>query len=130
MERLKLKYLDAQKALQSMEDILEEPFSVIVRDASIQRFEYTFEALWKFLKEYLNEKKGIVCNSPKDCIREIFSVGFLTEDETKKFLEMVDKRNQTSHTYKEKVAAMIYDFLHEYGGLMKKLVIKFEREIN
>ena len=48
---------------------MKEPFSMIIRDATIQRFEYTFEALWKFLKEYLKEKEGIVSNSPKACFK-------------------------------------------------------------
>lgn len=69
MERLELKYKDALKSLETLEDILKKPFSIIVRDATIQRFEYTFEALWKFLKEYLKEKEGIICNSPKGCFR-------------------------------------------------------------
>jgi hypothetical protein len=42
MERLTLKYTDSVKALQTLREILKEPFSVIVRDAAIQRFEYTF----------------------------------------------------------------------------------------
>ncbi len=72
MERLKLKYNDALKSLMTLEEILKEPFSIIIRDATIQRFEYTFEALWKFLKEYLKEKEGIISNSPKACFKEIF----------------------------------------------------------
>ena len=75
MERLVLKYQNALKALGTLKDILEEPFSVIVRDAAIQRFEYTFEAFWKFLREYLKEKEGIIANSPKSCFRETFSIG-------------------------------------------------------
>jgi len=35
------------QALLSLEEILAEEFSVIVRDATIQRFEYTFELGWK-----------------------------------------------------------------------------------
>ena len=59
-------------------------------------------------KEYLKEKEGILCNSPKSCFREIFSLGFLTEDAAAAFLEMTDRRNETSHTYKEEVADIIY----------------------
>lgn len=129
MERLKLKYKDALNSLKTLEDILEEPFSLIVRDATIQRFEYTFEALWKFLKEYLKEKEGVISNSPKACFREIFSLGFLTEEETVKCLEMTDKRNETSHTYKEEVAQAIYSKTREYTRLMKKLLNKFHNEV-
>ena len=129
MERLRLKYQDAFNALKTLEDILKEPFSMIIRDATIQRFEYTFEALWKFLKEYLKEKEGIVSNSPKACFKEIFSVGFLTEEETVRCLEMTDRRNDTSHTYKEEVAKLIYSKIKGYYTLMKNLLDQFEDKI-
>jgi len=129
MERLRLKYQDAFHALKTLEDIFKEPFSMIIRDATIQRFEYTFEALWKFLKEYLREKEGIVSNSPKACFKEIFSLGFLTEEETVRCLEMTDRRNDTSHTYKEEVAKLIYSKIKGYYTLMKNLLDKFEDKI-
>jgi nucleotidyltransferase substrate binding protein (TIGR01987 family) len=126
MERLGLRRKDAQRALGTLREILKEPFSVIVRDAAIQRFEYTFEAFWKFIKEYLKEKEGIIANSPKAVFREIFSLGFCTEEETVSLQEMTDKRNDTSHTYKEEVAQSIYDMLNEYSLLMDKILAKFK----
>jgi nucleotidyltransferase substrate binding protein (TIGR01987 family) len=129
MERLKLRYNDALRSLRTLEEILREPFSIIIRDATIQRFEYTFEALWKFLKEYLKEKEGIISNSPKACFKEIFSSGFLTEDETVRCLEMTDRRNDTSHTYKEEIAQIIYSKIRGYYTLMKNLSEQFEDKI-
>lgn len=129
MERLALRYKDALNALNTLEEILKQPFSIIVRDATIQRFEYTFEALWKFLKEYLKEREGIVSNSPKACFRETFSLGFITEEETVKFLEMTDRRNDTSHTYKEEVAQIIYSKVPEYFSEMKSLLQKFQQNL-
>lgn len=122
MERLELRYHDALKALNTLKDILAEPFSIIARDAAIQRFEYTFEAFWKFIREYLKEKEGVVANSPKSCFKEIFSLGLASEDETVKLQEMTDKRNETSHTYKEKVAQGIYEKLKDYSVLMGKML--------
>jgi len=55
MENLKIKNFG--NALKTLEDILKEKKSGIVRDATIQRFEYTFEAMWKalnFLKIFRN----------------------------------------------------------------------------
>ncbi len=46
MEQLAVRLTAAQKALASLAEALGLPFSVIVRDASIQRFEYTFESVW------------------------------------------------------------------------------------
>ncbi len=129
MERLNLRYQDAAKAIETLKDILEEPFSVIVRDATIQRFEYTFEAMWKFLKEYLKEKEGIVCNSPKSCFKEMFSLGLLAEEETEACLEMTDKRNDTSHTYKEEVAQSIYTKTKEYILLMVALLTRVKNKM-
>lgn len=129
MERLALRYKDALNALNTLEEILKQPFSIIVRDATIQRFEYTFEALWKFLKAYLKEREGIVSNSPKACFRETFSLGFITEEETVKFLEMTDRRNDTSHTYKEEVAQIIYSKVPEYFSEMKSLLQKFQQNL-
>ncbi len=122
MERLFLRYNDALRASTTLRDILKEPFSVIVRDAAIQRFEYTFEAVWKFLKEYLKDQEGIIVNTPKAVFREAFSANILDEDETVKFLEMTDSRNNTSHTYKEGIADAIYEKIKDYSLLIEKLL--------
>jgi nucleotidyltransferase substrate binding protein (TIGR01987 family) len=126
MERLGLRFEDAMKALKTLEEITRKEFSVIIRDAAIQRFEYTFEAFWKFIKEYLKEKEGVVSNSPKACFREIFTLGFCAEKEAAELLEMTDKRNDTSHTYKEEVAQGIYDKIPGYCSLMKRMLEKFK----
>ena len=126
MERLEVRYEDAKRAIGTLREILHESFSTIVRDAAIQRFEYTFEAYWKFIKEYLKIREGIICNSPKSCFREVFTVGIMKEDETIKLLEMTDDRNMTSHTYKEEVAQIIYGKLEEYSRLMEDTIGRFK----
>lgn len=129
MERLKLKYQDACKALVTFKSIMVENYSIIVRDAAIQRFEYTFEALWKFLKEYLKEKEGLVVTTPKSVFRSLFSLKFLSEEETVLFLEMTDQRNETVHTYKEEVANSIYQKARDYPALIEQLMQRFEGKI-
>ncbi|MBI5894078.1 MAG: nucleotidyltransferase substrate binding protein [Deltaproteobacteria bacterium] len=126
MERLEARFKDALRSLETFKEIINEPFSIIVRDAAIQRFEYTFEAFWKFVKEYLRIKEKIIANSPKQCFRELFTIGIITEDENVKFLEMTDERNMTSHTYKEEVANIIYGGLKKYYELMKNTIGKME----
>lgn len=130
MERLIVKHKDAMRALSTLEEIAKEPFSIIVRDATIQRFEYTFEALWKFVKEYLKEQEGIHVNSPKACFRSLLSTGLLTEEETRKCLEMTDRRNDTSHTYKETVADIIFGSINnDYVKLIKKVLEKLSNNL-
>ncbi|MBI5893766.1 MAG: nucleotidyltransferase substrate binding protein [Deltaproteobacteria bacterium] len=126
MERLEARFKDALRSLETLKEIINEPFSIIVRDAAIQRFEYTFEAFWKFVKEYLRIKEKIIAHSPKQCFRELFTIDMITEDENVKFLEMTDERNMTFHTYKEEVANIIYGGLKKYYELMKNTIGKME----
>ena len=94
----------------------------MVRDATIQRFEYSFEACWKALKKFLEENEGTICNSPKSCFREAFKVGLLDEERTGLALEMTDERNLTAHTYVEAVAQRVYGRAGGFADLMRGLV--------
>ena len=121
MEKLKERLQSCEAALVALDEALRLPFSVIVRDAAIQRFEYSFESAWKLLKEYLETQEGIVCNSPKGCFREALHVGLLTRAETETCLIMTDDRNLTSHTYLESLAERIYAQLPVYLTVMQSL---------
>ena len=127
MEKLARRVKEAEKALETLREILREPYSVIVRDATIQRFEYTFEIFWKLVKEYLYNHEGIECNSPKSCFREASSVGLLSEEQTITCLEMTDDRNLTSHTYIEEVAESIYEKIRDYSELMDTVLNRIKK---
>lgn len=122
MEELNERLNSSARALSTLDEILATPFSIIVRDASIQRFEYSFESLWRLLKIYLKQSEGILCSSPKQCFREGFKVGLLSVEQTEICLVMADDRNLTSHTYIESVANSIYQKLPSYVATMKTLL--------
>ena len=122
MEKLGRRLNEAEKALLTLREILTESYSEIVRDATIQRFEYTFEIFWKLMKEYLYVHEGFVCNSPKSCFRECLHTGIMSEEQTLTCLEMTDERNLTSHTYVEEVAESIYEKIADYYRLMDTVV--------
>lgn len=126
--KIKMKAKVAKRALGTLQEIMDEPYSVIIRDAAIQRFEYTFEAIWKLIKEYLLEREGIVCNSPKSCFREAFKMHLINEDESMQALYMTDDRNMTTHTYHEDVAEEIYKELAGYYSLMNKIYMSIVRD--
>jgi len=126
--KLEMKAKVAKRALETLQEIMDEPYSVIIRDAAIQRFEYTFEVTWKLIKEYLFEMEGVICNSPKSCFREAFKMGLLNETESMQALYMTDDRNMTTHTYHEDIAEEIYKELAGYYFLMNKIYTSIVRE--
>ncbi len=119
MERLNERLATAQRAVSSLLEVLAigQP-SRIERDAAIQRFEYTCEAVWKTAQRYLQDVEGISVGSPKGCLLTSREVGLLTDEQTTLGLEMVDDRNRTVHTYNEAVADEIYAGLAAYARLL------------
>ena len=121
MDRLAKRLVTARKALETLKELLgpDSP-TKIERDAAIQRFEYTFEAMWKTAKQYLLDIEGLDIGSPKGVIRGFFQNGVLNEEQTNLALSMVDDRNLTSHTYDETLAKQIFHQLDDYANLMDK----------
>lgn len=77
MERLKERLALARKALSTLTELLvtESP-SKVERDAAIQRFEYTFEAVCKAAGRYLLVMEGINVGSPKSIVRATREIGY------------------------------------------------------
>lgn len=120
MDRLTERLEVAGEALKSLLALpLGENVDDVVRDAAIQRFEYTFEAVWKAAQMYMREKEGLEQGSPKGVVRASLQVGLLTEEQARLALELVDDRNLTVHTYNEELANRIFSHLSDYAGIMK-----------
>ena len=97
-----------QRALQRLREALAMPYSEVVRDGVIQRFEFTFELLWKTLQVYL-QHLGYEASSPRRVLREAFEAGIIPSDtEGDGWMAMLDDRNLTSHIYEESLAEAIY----------------------
>jgi nucleotidyltransferase substrate binding protein (TIGR01987 family) len=130
MERLQIKMASASKALAKLREVTGiDEVPPITRDAAIQRFEFTFEAIWKVAKMYLKEIEGLEIGSPKGVLRACMQVGILSDEETSLGLEMVDDRNLTSHTYNEELAISIYERLDEYVGLLTLWLERIKKTI-
>lgn len=119
MDRLKQRIEIARRALATLDELAGQEASKIVRDAAIQRFEYSFEATWKATQAVLLDRYGVQAGSPKPAIRACFENDLLTEDETRTALAMVDHRNLTSHTYNEMLADEIFAALPAYRQVMR-----------
>lgn len=99
--------------------------STINRDASIQRFEFTFDIAWKTLKEYLLDYLKIRCVSPKKCFREAYRQGVIEYEQD--WNKMADDRNATSHMYNESLADEVYQKLPRYLRLFQSLLEQLKK---
>jgi len=129
MERMKERLAIARQALRTLQDILKQPKTAVVRDATIQRFEYTFEAVWKAVQLYLRVAEGLEAGSPKSAIRTSFRVALLTEDQARKAMTTADDRNLTVHTYNESLADQIYSRIAEHSAIMDAWLAAVEEKI-
>jgi nucleotidyltransferase substrate binding protein (TIGR01987 family) len=98
------------------------PESELVRDATIQRFEFTFETVWKALKLYL-EHQGHEGPGPRPVLKKAFAEKLIpTEEEAEVWLRMLEDRNLTSHAYDETLARSIYGHIvKDYAPLLSKM---------
>lgn len=67
----------------------------------VQSFEFTFELAWKTLKDYLQEQ-GLEVQFPREVIKQAFAAQLI--DNGTLWIEMLDKRNELTHTYNQEQA--------------------------
>lgn len=127
MEILKVRRDAVEKALgqlkSSLDDVNKEEFEKIydkLRDSVIQRFEFCVDTFWKFFREYLEWKTKIVIKpvSPRPVFREAAAAGFINVEELKLFMEIIEDRNLTSHTYNEELAEEISQRIAKHHEMM------------
>ena len=126
VERVRLKWEDYYRALGRLQAALEKDADSddMYLDATIQRFEFCFELAWKLIKAVL-EYEGSEVNSPLSTIREAWKQGLIADAEA--WLDMMEKRNLSSHTYEENVAREIY---HEVKERYAALFESFDQMMN
>lgn len=123
MTKLQILIEDLEKANQRLKEAASLKPTRIHKDATIQRFEFTFELAWKTIQEYLRDQ-GIECKSPKSCIREGARLEVIDNPDT--WFKFLDRRNLITHTYNEKLADRVYRaavrFTKAVDNLLKKFV--------
>ncbi len=80
--------------------------SKLEKQGIIQGFEYVHELAWNTIKDYLADKGFVGLVGSKDNTREAFKNGLVTSGEV--WMEMIQSRNLTSHTYNHAVAETVY----------------------
>lgn len=111
------------KAKQAFAIALSAPKTDLNRDASIHRFEFTFELAWKAMKRVLRYK-GLQANSPRDVIRDAASEGLILDPVL--WFGFLENRNRTVHTYNEAIADEIYADLPSFNRALEQLLVKLQ----
>lgn len=110
-----------EKAMSKLEDALKIPKDrELVVEGTIHRFEYVIELMWKTLKRAL-ELEGIHPKTPKESLRAAFQIDWIHDEA--KWLDMLDKRNTTSHIYlDEELAEDNYDDIKTVVPILRRTV--------
>lgn len=90
----------------------------------IQAFEFTHELAWNTLKDFLESRGVRGLYGSKDTTREAFKSGLIENGEV--WMDMINSRNLTSHTYDEATAARIvsairYAYFTEFAAFQTRL---------
>lgn len=102
--------------------------SDLEKSGALHVFEYTHELAWNVLKDYLEYEgiQGLV--GSRSTIRESFKRGLVADGEV--WMDMIEKRNLTSHTYNQDVADNVVDAVRaKYHPAFLALVARLESEV-
>lgn len=128
MEKLTYKYENTCKAATKLKQVIDRFATVdveqqdyeIIRDSMIQRFEFTIDIFWKYLKYYLAIKHNVVpeFSSPRAIFKAAEEVGIIPKELIVQFYLMLSDRNQSSHTYDNDLAQEIAEKIPNYWLLI------------
>ena len=109
-----------KKATNAIEIALNAEKTDLKRDATIQRFEFCVELAWKTAKKFM----GTSTSAPKQVVREMVQNNLILDVEF--WLNSIDQRNLSTHTYNEELAKKVYRFAAEFLPKAKELLLKLE----
>ncbi len=126
-ERFAERQADVARAVARLQEAVAVPVDGLVRDAVIQRFEFSFEVVWKTLKLYL-ERQGVEAGRPRPTLKQAFAQGLIpTVEEADLWLQMVEDRNLTSHAYDEALAEGIHrNVVRDYAPLLGTMAARIQ----
>lgn len=114
------KFDELVKAITRLKEALAQPKDEFLRDSVIQRYEFCIELAWKSAKKAM----GTSTSSPKDIVREMGQSEYIQD--TSIWLQAIDMRNLSTHTYKEDLAEQVYGFAKKFVPELEKLIVKLE----
>lgn len=128
MTKLQVQYEDLKKALGRLKEAVILPADVTInQDATIQRFEFTFELAWKLMQS-IEKENDINMYGVKIIIREAAKLDLI--DDPVKWFYFLKQRNLTVHTYKEEIARKVYQSAKDFIPYVEELSIKIKDYID
>ena len=127
--RWKQRFQNFEKAFLFFEITVEKgSYSALEIGGLVQAFEFTFELGWKTVKDYLYEQ-GIATQFPREAIKEGYKTKIILDGHT--WIEMLEKRNELSHTYNNEVAEHAVEIIrHTYYPAIDQVYQYFKGQIN
>ena len=102
----------------------ERRLSNLEEQGLIKAFEFTHELAWNVLKDFLESRGAKDLYGSKDATREGFAKGLIQNGEA--WMEMIQSRNRTSHTYNQETADEIAEaILSTYVAEFEQFLVKF-----
>ncbi len=105
-----------------------KPTTRILKDAAIQRFEYTFELAWKTLKRYLETNAAFRETHLKEIFREAGRQELL--DDVERWFAYLEARNLTSHTYNRATADKVFRQVKLFARDVDRLILELQRRLD
>lgn len=97
------------RALSQLKDGVElaekRQLSKLEEQGLIQGFEFTHELAWKTMKDFIESKGNSELYGSKDVTRKAFQLELVDDGEG--WMQMIQSRNLSSHTYNEETAEKI-----------------------
>ncbi len=115
-----------QATLKSLIEFNAEPIANDRDKAGIiQAFEFTFEQCWKAIQQEASDQ-GVTVGSPKSAFTFALQNALIASSEEKIWLEMLEDRNLTTHTYKKELADQVLSrisskYIRAFSSLFEKL---------
>ncbi|MDX2073545.1 MAG: HI0074 family nucleotidyltransferase substrate-binding subunit [Alphaproteobacteria bacterium] len=129
-EMLAAAFENAGSAIARLGEALEQsagaPSGSLMIDGTIQRFEFSIETTWKLLRKILQTEKVEDTLTPKQIMVKAYGYGLIDEEDV--WLAMLDDRNLTSHTYRQKLANEIYARIQKYHIVMQSTFDKLQKK--
>jgi nucleotidyltransferase substrate binding protein (TIGR01987 family) len=126
--RWKQRFQNFEKALCQLSEGIEKygnnPENII-KEGTIQRFEFTHELAWKVMKDFLEEEGIQNIMGSKSATRESFNKGLVVEGQI--WMDMIKSRNETVHTYNEDILEVEYNNItQKYYPVIKEFYAKMK----